>query len=353
MAERTNLMSERPKQHLVMLAMQFIYASSHVVSGVALTMGISKIVFLVYNNIIALLLVVPLAYFLEKDRRPELTARFFVDCFLYAVVEITATQGFYLLGLDNTSPTFASAIQNSVPAITFLMNDIFSQEDVLSRKRARIAKWVGALSCVVGVLVITVYKSPIIFGPPASHLQETHLFLILGDANNGKNWTLGCIYLIAHCFFSSAWKVWQASVPENDSERHSPLSITSYTRFFGVLQFLVIAAFIEKNSQAWLVHWGTEFFSVLYTGIVVLGIDFAVKIWCIGKDVPLVEAMYQPVQTLVVALFMASNALGEQFYLGGMIGAALNITGLYLVLWAKNEDGLFENRVRRVRQVRE
>ncbi len=40
---------------------------------------------------------------------------------------ITANQGFYLLGLDNTSPTFASAIQNSVPAISFLMAALLRQ----------------------------------------------------------------------------------------------------------------------------------------------------------------------------------------------------------------------------------
>jgi len=36
-------------------------------------------------------------------------------------------EGFYLLGLDNTSPTFASAMQNSVPALTFLMAVILRQ----------------------------------------------------------------------------------------------------------------------------------------------------------------------------------------------------------------------------------
>lgn len=31
------------------------------------------------------------------------------------------------MGLDNTSPTFASAMQNSVPALTFLMAVILKQ----------------------------------------------------------------------------------------------------------------------------------------------------------------------------------------------------------------------------------
>ena len=37
-----------------------------------------------------------------------------------------------MLGLDNTSPTFASAIQNSVPAITFLMAALLRQVHTLS-----------------------------------------------------------------------------------------------------------------------------------------------------------------------------------------------------------------------------
>ncbi|KAJ4981912.1 hypothetical protein NE237_032749 [Protea cynaroides] len=154
-----DLMSERPKRHLAMLALQFIYAGFHVVSGVALNMGISKIVFLVYNNIIALLLFISLGYFLERVRRPELRASFLVDCFLFALV--------------------------------------------------------GLWSPVTGLL---------------------------------------------------------------------------------------IAAFIERNFQAWFVHSGTEFFSVSYMGIVASGIAFADKIWCIETDGPLFE-------TLVVAI-MASNALG-------------------------------------------
>ena len=52
--------------HVAMLALQFGYAGFHVVSRLALNMGISKLVFPVYRNIIALCLLVPFAYFLEK-----------------------------------------------------------------------------------------------------------------------------------------------------------------------------------------------------------------------------------------------------------------------------------------------
>ena len=51
-------------------------------------------------------------------------------------------------------------------------------------------------------------------------------------------------------------------------------------------------------------------------GVVASGIAFAVQIWCIDRGGPVFVAVYQPVQTLVVAI-MASFALGEEFYLGG------------------------------------
>ncbi|XP_043709474.1 protein WALLS ARE THIN 1-like [Telopea speciosissima] len=336
-AKRMCLVPERAKLHLAMLALQFGYAGFHVVSRAALNMGISKLVFPVYRNIIALLLLIPFAYFLEKKERPALTTNFLVQFFLLALVGITANQGFYLLGLDYTSPTFASAIQNSVPAITFLMAAILRIEQVRLNRRDGIAKMVGTLSCVAGASVITLYKGPTLFGPVAPHLKETHqLFLSLGDAE-GKNWTLGCIYLIGHCLSWSAWLVLQAPVLKKYPAR---LSVTSYTCFFGLLQFLAIALFMERNYQAWLVHSGAELFSVFYAGVVASGIAFAVQIWCIDRGGPVFVAVYQPVQTLVVAI-MASIALGEQFYLGGIIGAALIITGLYLVLWGKNAERKF------------
>ena len=57
---------EKVQLHVAMLALQFGYAGFHVVSRAALNMGISKIVFPVYRNILAFFLLLPFAYFLEK-----------------------------------------------------------------------------------------------------------------------------------------------------------------------------------------------------------------------------------------------------------------------------------------------
>ncbi|KAH1252310.1 Protein WALLS ARE THIN 1 [Glycine max] len=327
---------ERVQLHAAMLALQFGYAGFHVVSRAALNMGISKLVFPVYRNIIAFLLLLPFAYFLEKKERPAITLNFLLQFFLLALVGITANQGFYLLGLDNTSPTFASAIQNSVPAITFLMAQVR-----LNRKDG-IAKVAGTIFCVAGATVITLYKGPTIYSPSPPLQSESSVVVefgtlsSLGDAK-GKNWTLGCLYLIGHCLSWSAWLVLQAPVLKKYPAR---LSVTSYTCFFGLIQFLVIALIVERDAQAWIFQSGGEVFTILYAGVVASGIAFAVQIWCIDRGGPVFVAVYQPVQTLVVAI-MASLALGEEFYLGGIIGAVLIVVGLYFVLWGKSEERKF------------
>lgn len=63
--------------------------------------------------------------------------------------------------------------------------------------------------------------------------------------------------------------------------------------------------------------------------MVASGVAFAVQIWCIDRGGPVFVAVYQPVQTLVVAI-MASLALGEEFYLGGWVPSSSNFIFLFL-----------------------
>lgn len=135
-------------------------------------------------------------------------------------------------------------------------------EQVRLNRKDGIAKVMGTICCVAGATVITLYKGPTIYSPDASLQAATisPIFASLGDAN-GKSWTLGCIFLIGHCLSWSGWLVLQAPVLKKYPAR---LSVTSYTCFFGIIQFVFIAAIAERDSQAWLFHSGGEIFSVLY-----------------------------------------------------------------------------------------
>ncbi|KAL0397324.1 UNVERIFIED_CONTAM: WAT1-related protein [Sesamum calycinum] len=296
------VISERVKLLISLFVLQFCFAGFHIVSRVALNIGVSKVVYPVYRNIIALLLLGPFAYFVEK---------------------ITANQGFYILGLYYASPTFASAMQNSVPAITFVMASVLGLEQVNIVRRDGLAKILGTLASVGGATIITLYKGPPILHQ-ASTLEVPNSYgeTAIISSTKVQNWTWGCIFLIGHCLSWAGWMVLQAPIVKKYPAK---LSLTSFTFFFGLIQFLSIAAFVEKDPKRWQIQSGEEIFTILYAT------------WCIQKGGPVFVASFQPVQTVLVA-GMAFIILGDQLYFGGVIGAVLIVIGLYLVLWGKTTE---------------
>ncbi|CAK8576371.1 unnamed protein product [Lathyrus sativus] len=126
-------------------------------------------------------------------------------------------EGFYLVGLDNTSPTFASAMQNSVPALTFLMAVILRYERLRLNRINGIAKILGVLASVGGASIITLYKGPTIYAPESRLAVHQRRFLFLFEEANGKILGLGGIFLFGHCLSWSGWIVMQAFVLKNYS----------------------------------------------------------------------------------------------------------------------------------------
>ncbi|KAJ8764458.1 hypothetical protein K2173_006198 [Erythroxylum novogranatense] len=324
--------SEQTKLHLAMTIFQLGYAGNHVILRAALNLGISKLVFPVYRNVIALVLLAPLAYFLEKKERPILTTSVLIQLILIGFVGITSNQVFYLVGLDNTSPTFSSAIENAVPALTFVFAILLGLEQVHFNRRDGVAKVLGTATSFLGATVITLYKGPIVYGSN-SPSGQSHLLSALGDANS-KNWTLGCICCLGHCLCWSGWIVLQAILLKKYPAR---FTVYSFTCFFGILQLLAIAVSTERDYQSWKIQSAGELFSVFYAGLIVSGLGFTIQIWVIQKGGPVFVSGYLPMQTMLVAI-MASVALGEEFHLGGIMGAVLIIVGLYLVVWGKGEE---------------
>ncbi|XP_021897560.1 WAT1-related protein At3g18200 [Carica papaya] len=337
MGRENIVVSEKTKLLLALVALQFCFAGFHIVSRVALNIGVSKVVYPVYRNIIALLLIAPFAYFLEKKERPPLTFSLLVQFFLLALIGITANQGFYLLGLYYASPTFASAIQNLVPAITFIMAAVLRLEEVNFGRKDGLAKILGTVASIGGATIITLYQ-----GPPLLHqilnMPEKNLVEEISE-RKAQNWTWGCIYLLGHCLSWAGWMVFQAPVLKKYPAK---LTLTSYMCFFGLIQFLVIAAFLETDFNNWIIQSGEELFTILYAGIVASGIVVYLQTWCIHKSGPVFVAVFQPMQTLLVAI-MAFLILGDQLYLGRIVGAVFIMLGLYSVLWGKNEENKLEN----------
>ncbi|KAK6261390.1 hypothetical protein QUC31_007206, partial [Theobroma cacao] len=340
MAEES-IVSDKMKLLLALLALHSCFAGFHIVSRVALNIGVSKVVYPVYRNIIALLLLSPFAYFLEKKDRPPLTFPLLVQFFLLALLGVTANQGFYLLGLYYASPTFASAMQNSVPAITFVMASALRLEQINIAKRDGMAKVLGAIASVGGATIITLYKGPLLLHQ--SNTTQGHSMEEDMSSKNMQNWTWGCIYLLGHCLSWAGWLVFQAPVLKKYPAK---LTLTSFTCFFGLTQFLVIAAFVETDFHHWKIQSKEELFTILYAVIPSVSLlkDFhffgSCGIWYCVFSLDMVHLQRRPCHCshLPALAIMAFMILGDQLFSGSVIGAVFIMVGLYLVLWGKTEE---------------
>ncbi|KAF8687808.1 hypothetical protein HU200_042746 [Digitaria exilis] len=313
-----------------------LLAGFHVASGSALDMGVSKMVFLVYRNGSALAVVAPIAYFLEKKDRPPLTLRLMAEFFVLAAIGVTFTQGLYILGLYYLAPTYVSAIQNSVPAVTFVMAAALRIEQVNINSRHGLAKIAGTLATIAGATIITLYKGMLLTKDSEGTHKQKDIGVVLSP---GSTWIAGCLIMFVNCLCLSGWMVLQVPVLKKYPAKLSSFTITLA---LGLIQLIAVAPFFESNIESWKVQSGGQLFTILYAGIVVLGVAWNIKIWCISKGGPLFVAAFQPLQTVMVAI-MEAIFLGDRLYIGGVIGAVIIIGGLYCVLWAKSKETTSNN----------
>ncbi|MED6216624.1 hypothetical protein PIB30_009514 [Stylosanthes scabra] len=153
-------------------------------------------------------------------------------------------------------------MQNSVPAITFILALTLRLEKVNMTRKNGLAKVIGTIASVGGATIITLYK-----GPPLLHQTHGSRSTLQGDHNfeeMQQNWRWGCIYLLGQCFSWAGWMVFQAPVVKKYPAK---LSLTAFTCFFGLIQFLIIAAFVETDLQNWKIASLQELFLILYVVI--------------------------------------------------------------------------------------
>ncbi|KAH7280819.1 hypothetical protein KP509_36G015500 [Ceratopteris richardii] len=213
----------------------------------------------------------------------------------------------------------------------------------------------GTLLCVIGATIMVFYKGPTLVkgdesdgsnGNSSSAIVASILDLAFAQPNvppaenaseslhGSKSWQIGAFFHMGMCIAFSFWLVIQSPVIKQYPAR---LSVTAFTSFFGTLQLLVLALCIERNPSKWILTEAPEVLSVLYAGLVVSGLVFSLQMWCVQKGGAVLTAVYQPAQTIIVAI-LTFLFLREDFFLGSLVGGLLIIGGLYLVTWGQGKE---------------
>ncbi|XP_042413385.1 WAT1-related protein At5g07050-like [Zingiber officinale] len=321
------------KPYLQMISLQFGYAGMNILTKFSLNHGMSHYVLVVYRHAFATLSVAPFALFLERNLRPRITWTIFVQMFVLGLLGPVVDQNFYYAGLKLTSPTFSCAISNMLPAMTFVLAILFRMEKLELKQVRCQAKLIGTLVTVVGAMLMTLYKGPVmeIFWTKYMHARPLESD---SAADGSSNWLVGCVFVIvATLAWASVFVLQTATLKRYDA----PYSLTTLMCFMGTLQAIVVTFVMERKLSVWSIGWDMNLLAAAYAGIVTSSMAYYVQALVIKEKGPVFASAFSPLMMIIVAI-MGSFILAEKIYLGGLIGAVLIVVGLYSVLWGKYKE---------------
>ncbi|KAH1230105.1 WAT1-related protein [Glycine max] len=102
------------KPYLLMVLVQVGLSILYLITKASFNHGMSPC-------IVAVVVMLPFAYFLERKARPHLTFSLFVQIFVLSLLGSSLTLNIHFASLKYTNPTFLVAMLNTIPTLTFIL----------------------------------------------------------------------------------------------------------------------------------------------------------------------------------------------------------------------------------------
>ncbi|KAG2612468.1 hypothetical protein PVAP13_4KG291900, partial [Panicum virgatum] len=301
---------EGAKPAAAMVALQLLFAALQIFIKLALDDGMDVRVLVAYRFMFAAAVLCPIAFFVERKKRPPVTTRVVLQLFLCGLFGFTINHNLYVLAIKLTSATFVTAIiSNLTPAATFILAILARSETLKLWKPTGQAKLLGTLVGIFGAMLLTFYKGPEI--TILRRLSHPRLVHSTKDYHSHPPSTghqiLGSFLGIISCFSCATWFVIQAKVGEST----------------------IVAICVNTDMEHWRLGLNIRLYSSAYAGLVASGAAFPLLSWCLGKKGPVFVSVFGPLMLIFVAV-LSSILLDEALHLGSVLGSVLIMAGLYL-----------------------
>ncbi|CAK9143408.1 unnamed protein product [Ilex paraguariensis] len=326
------------KPAMMMVTAQIAIAGVNIFCKLAANDGMSLRVLVAYRFMFATATVLPLALCIERKKRPKLTWTVIGQGFTCALFGGSLAQNFYAQSLVLTSATFAAAITNLIPAITFIMAILFGLERLGWGTMAGKAKIVGTLMGIAGAMLLTFYKGIEI------NLWPTHVDLlhegqhqvghVAASHHKSINHILGPLLALACCFSTAFSLMIQAKMSQRYPCHYSS---TALICMMGSLQAVIFAFCMERDWRQWKLGWNIRLLTVVYSGTIASGLMVTFIMFCVRMKGPLFVSVFSPLMLVVVAI-ASSLLLNEKLHFGSVAGGGIIVCALYLVLWGKSKE---------------
>ncbi|CAH9133388.1 unnamed protein product [Cuscuta epithymum] len=262
-----------------------------------------------------------------------MTLGIFWKIMLLALFEPVIDQNLYYAGMKYTTASFAAAMCNLLPAITFLLAWTFRLEEVNIRRLHSQSKIMGTTLTIGGAMIMTLVRGHIIEFPwTLKHqIQQS----VSATAPHHDHHVKGAAMIAAGCFSWSCFYILQAITLKSYP---AGLSLTTLICTFGALQNLVLALVVERDDHSiWSIRWDIILVAYIYNGIVRSGVVYYVSGVIMNEMGPFFVTAFNPVGMIMVAM-IGSFIFQEQLDYGKVFGALTIIVGLYSVIWGKSKD---------------
>ncbi|VAI79910.1 unnamed protein product [Triticum turgidum subsp. durum] len=326
-----------------MVLVQLLTVGTMLLSKVAMNRGMHPLVLLVYRNLVAAVAVAPLAAVFEREmwKKVNLTVLGWIS--INAMFGVLLAMGLYYWGLRDTSAAYAVDFLNLIPVATFLIAVVLRAERLsLSHWPGRM-KLLGAAVGVAGTMVVSFFKGTRLPLPHLHFHDHAHGGAPTAAPHGTRDMAAGTLCLCGSCVSYALWFVVQARVAKVFPSRYWATALTCAA---GSLQSAAAAAVAfaltptgDRHGWAaeWRLGWDLRLVTVVYSGVFNTGATFVLVSWAVARRGPVYPPMFNSL-SLVVTAAVDAVFLGTDLYLGGVLGAALVVVGLYAFLWGKRKE---------------